>query len=111
MKKYLILAVCALFLGGGVFANTLEDWQKERLEEKDIWLDELVEEGRITQEQADERITFMIERMTSEDCTGEFLGRDKKEHQGFMNQGAGNGFRNGGNYQGGKGFRFSNSAE
>ena len=76
----------------------LEDFQEERLAAYEARLKELVEEGRLTEEEAADRLEAMTARI--EQCTGDGTGAGAGQCQGFANgngvgRGMGRGVRNG----------------
>ena len=101
-KTWIIVAVVALVLFGAVvayahpFTNSRiydgdqETWLADRAE----WLDEQVEEGNITQEEADAMLAFMEERMDDGYCFAD-------EDDAFYGRYPGPGYGRGGMFGGG----------
>lgn len=87
-KKGLAVASVAsiLLVGGTVYAATTDELKQERLETKQSVLSERVASGRITQEQANEILAKIQERMADCDgtCDGTGEGIRSRDGQGLM---------------------------
>ncbi|GAB6178724.1 hypothetical protein JCM14036_00430 [Desulfotomaculum defluvii] len=86
-------------------AGVLEEFKAQSLEQKKVVLDQRVEDGQLTQEQADEIYNNIKNNQAT--CDGSGNGKiGRKYGVGFglgQGQGAGAGMRNGGGFGGGMG--------
>jgi hypothetical protein len=88
-------------------AGELEAFQEDRLAAYEARLNELVDEGRLTKEEASDRLAAMTTRIGQ--CTGDGTGAGAGQRQGFMNgnggvgRGMGRGVLNGTGRGGGLG--------
>ena len=84
-------------------AGKLEEFQQQRLDQYKTWLDEAVQNKTMTQEQADERLKIMQDRLEACDGTGTGAGNGLRNGTGAGYCGMGQG-RTTGTARGGRGF-------
>lgn len=98
MKKIVIsvLAVAFLLMGTVAFATSLTDEQKEFFDFRADRVDSMVQDGRITQDQADEYLNDLEQKLTDGECDQENCTEGEEcelnedgRRQGFGGKGSG----------------------